>query len=277
MIEAVKSIWILLTFTWSSISFATHPYYAGIKPTSGEFRAQLNSILNSVHIPHNGKPDEIASRCPANTPDCYQRLMFDYKEARRFLFGDLDLLQTNNGYAIKSVYCNEIYNESQFPPNGKPGPGKIPSVEMLNAEHTWPQSKFTTKYPREMQKTDVHILFATDKISNVQRSNLEFADVDVVEYDTCKASRKGSAMRNRNTYFEPPDYHKGNVARAIFYFAVRYKMKVDPIQEKNLRDWHQLDPVDNAERARHERIFEFQKDRNPFIDNPEWVNEIQDF
>lgn len=267
----------MLIITWSSVSFATHPYYAGIKPNDGDFRAKLHTILNSAHIPQNGKPDEITTNCPTDNTECFKRSIHTYTEARRFLFGDLDLIHTPTGYAIKSVYCNEIYDDSQFPENGKPGPDKIPSVEMLNAEHTWPQSKFTPKFPTNMQKTDVHILFATDKISNVQRSNLEFADVDVVEYDTCKASRKGSAMRKKSTFFEPPAYHKGNVARAIFYFAVRYKMKVDPIQEANLRKWHEQDPVDDAERTRHERIFQYQHDRNPFIDEPEWVSTIQDF
>lgn len=267
----------MLLITWSAVSYANIPYYAGIKPTDGEFRARLHTILNSAHIPQNGKPDEIVSDCPADNTNCFEREIHDYREARRFLFGELDLLHTPKGYAIKSVYCNEIYDENQFPENGKPGPGKIPSIEMINAEHTWPQSKFTNKFPTLMQKTDVHILFATDKISNVQRSNLEFANVDIIEYDTCKASRKGSTNHKRAVYFEPPDYHKGNVARALFYFAVRYKMKISEIEEENLRKWHELDPVDDAERTRNERIFEYQHDRNPFIDNPEWVKMIKDF
>lgn len=273
----MKSIWILLTFTWSSVSFATHPYYAGIKPTDTDFRAKLHTILNSSHVPQHGKPDAIVKACPDDNSQCFHREIHTYREARQFLFGDLDLLSTPKGYALKSVYCDQILDETQFPENGKPGPGKIPANEMMNAEHTWPQSKFTTQFPTNMQKTDVHILFATDKISNVQRSNLEFANVEIIEYDTCKASRKGTTSKKRDIYFEPPDYHKGNVARAIFYFAVRYKMKIDPTEENNLRKWHELDPVDDAERARHERIFEYQHDRNPFIDEPEWVSEIQDF
>ena len=36
-------------------------------------------------------------------------------------------------------------------------------------------------------------------------------------------------------HFEPPAEHKGNVARAIFYFSVRYKMKVTPTQEAFLK------------------------------------------
>lgn len=44
--------------------------------------------------------------------------------------------------------------------------------------------------------------------------------------------------------------------------------------------WHEVDPVDEAERARHEKIFEWQGNRNPFIDFPEraaaiWGDECQ--
>lgn len=39
--------------------------------------------------------------------------------------------------------------------------------------------------------------------------------------------------------------------------------------------WHQQDPVDDAERLRNDLIFElYQKNRNPFVDNPECVQEI---
>ena len=41
-----------------------------------------------------------------------------------------------------------------------------------------------------------------------------------------------------------------------------------------LLKWHTLDPVDKAEKLRNERVYEIQKNRNPFIDNPEWVGYI---
>lgn len=38
-----------------------------------------------------------------------------------------------------------------------------------------------------------------------------------------------------------------------------------------LVEWSQLDPVDNFEMRRNHRIQEWQGNRNPFIDNPNWV------
>jgi endonuclease I len=38
-----------------------------------------------------------------------------------------------------------------------------------------------------------------------------------------------------------------------------------------LLQWHQQDPPNGAERIRNEAIQEFQGNRNPFIDHPEWA------
>ncbi len=38
-----------------------------------------------------------------------------------------------------------------------------------------------------------------------------------------------------------------------------------------LLQWHAQEPVDDVERNRNDVVFSFQENRNPFIDNPEWV------
>jgi hypothetical protein len=39
--------------------------------------------------------------------------------------------------------------------------------------------------------------------------------------------------------------------------------------------WHEIDPVDNAERSRNDKVFTlYQHNRNPFVDRPEWAREI---
>lgn len=97
-----------------------------------------------------------------------------------------------------------------------------------------------------------------------------------------------------NDSFEPRNAVKGDVARMLFYMDVRYEGGDDsgtpdlslpntvptgssaPQMGKlcTLVAWHRADPVDAQERRRHERIFELQKNRNPFIDNPQWVESI---
>lgn len=78
----------------------------------------------------------------------------------------------------------------------------------------------------------------------------------------------------------------------IFYMDVRYEgdsgeldLEVNnrvsngsaPYHGKlsTLIEWHNLDPVDDLERQRNDIIYnDYQHNRNPFIDHPEWVEEI---
>ena len=41
-----------------------------------------------------------------------------------------------------------------------------------------------------------------------------------------------------------------------------------------LFDWHAQDPVDTFETNRNNSIYEYQGNRNPFIDHPEWVDSL---
>ena len=102
-------------------------------------------------------------------------------------------------------------------------------------------------------------------------NDLDFADVN------------GPRTKN-GTFYEPPLSAKGDVARSIFYMAVRYGFTVDNLggQGKasrhgkldDLLKWNELDPVDPYEVRRNNVIYGFQNNRNPFIDHPELVKYI---
>jgi endonuclease I len=77
--------------------------------------------------------------------------------------------------------------------------------------------------------------------------------------------------------FEPPTVHKGRVARALFYFSVRYDIPLDPEEEAYLKKWNAEQPVDQEEITRNEEIYKAQGNRNPFIDYPELASLIADF
>lgn len=68
--------------------------------------------------------------------------------------------------------------------------------------------------------------------------------------------------------FEPRNEHKGNVARTLFYFAVRYDRPLRPWQEKALRGWNALDPPDADEVARTNNIELVDGTRNPLSTTP---------
>ncbi len=110
------------------------------------------------------------------------------------------------------------------------------------------------------------------------------------------------------TVFEPQDSDKGDIARACFYMVACYNnlsgeggitrynpnlTLVDYATDSgaaesssdthpvamgilsDLLEWHRLDPVDEYEIHRNNLIYEnYQHNRNPFIDFPEWVDLI---
>lgn len=258
------------------------PYYpkdfykavdTGLRGT--ELKSTLNEILSSWHKTQAGESDQILKSCSHG--DCYRHESLGYRRARQILFGELHLERTGDEYFISDVYCERRLSRKDFR-SQPPGPGQIPDPNLLNAEHTWPQSRFAQNYPEELQKSDLHILYPALSTANSTRSNIEFAEVVTPIASPCSKSQRGySEDGSRQQYFEVPEAHKGNVARAIFYFATRYRLRVAPHEETSLRAWHQADPVDEKEQARNRAIFEKQKVRNPFIDHPELVELISDF
>ncbi|MFD1045384.1 endonuclease I family protein, partial [Kibdelosporangium lantanae] len=101
-----------------------------------------------------------------------------------------------------------------------------------------------------------------------------------------------SGCRTDADSFEPRDAVKGDVARMIFYMAVRYEggdgfpdlemnNSVDNGTKPNigrqsvLLQWNAQDPPDAFEKHRNQVIFDtYQHNRNPFIDHPEWAAAI---
>ncbi|MCK6163447.1 endonuclease [Bacillus pumilus] len=158
------------------------------------------------------------------------------------------------------------------------------NVGQWNREHVWAKShgNFGTS---QGPGTDLHHLRATDVQTNSTRGNLDF-DLGGNEYKGAPGNFYDSDS------FEPHSRVKGDVARMLFYMAVRYEGD-DRFPDLELNDkvnngsaplhgkmsvllkWHKQDPVDQIERNRNEIIYEtYQNNRNPFIDHPEWAGAI---
>lgn len=251
------------------IPYYGEKFYKNQDLKGDELIQHLNRILSGTHQQVTGKPDEIVSDCSKGTR-CYTHQSVGYNRAKSKLLSDYYLVQSGNSYVIKDVYCEKEYVV--------PGPNAIPDSTELNIEHTWPQSKFTGHYSQEMQKADMHHLFPSDSQLNSIRGNYPFGEVSKDEKKLdCPASRYGIAKNGNRIVFEPPVQHRGNVARALFYFSVRYQINIDDKQEEYLREWHRQDPADDSEKERNNEIFKLQNNRNPFIDMPDLVERIQNF
>lgn len=289
LVKLIKSVIIFSLLSFVCIAQAgpssqVIPYYgeefyrdlqAGI--SNQDLQQRLKTILRSYHTAQKGQNDLVARECQRGQGKCYIHTAVDYTAARVFLLGNLYLVKNETGYAVRDVYCAKERTRSDFRKT-PPAPGVIPDNKVINVEHTWPQSRFTTKYPDEVQKSDLHHLFPTDSQINAIRGNNLFGEVTKDLMDLrCRASRFGLGTAGSDEVFEPPQDHKGNVARALFYFSTRYDLPIDPREETVLRKWNQEDPVDDEEIRRNHEIFKVQGNRNPFVDFSELAEKIADF
>ncbi|MCB0421524.1 MAG: endonuclease [Bdellovibrionales bacterium] len=237
----------------------------------------LNEVLKSDHYAKDNDYDQIGNCPEVESGRCYHHFVYNYTDARKILFGQLHLTQVGNSYAIKGVYCNTFFGDESFGRGNGPSPGRIPSHQVVNAEHTWPQSHFTKRYPALTQKTDLHHLFPSSSRMNSTRGNRDFGIVEKMTAETCPAFKVGLPSGIPAVHAEPPDSHKGNVARAMMYFSIRNETPINTYQEAVFRLWNKMDPVDAEEWNRAEAIFTVQGVRNPFIDFPNLADYIADF
>ncbi|HZX05851.1 endonuclease [Kribbella sp.] len=157
-------------------------------------------------------------------------------------------------------------------------------VDDWNREHVWAKSHGdfgTATGPG----TDIHHLRPEDVSVNSARGNLDFDNggTAVAQCTGCTADADS---------FAPRPAVRGDVARMIFYMAVRYEGD-DGFANLELNDkvgngtapyigklsvlkaWAAADPPDAFEKNRNEVIYtQFQHNRNPFIDHPEWISSI---
>jgi len=152
-----------------------------------------------------------------------------------------------------------------------------------NREHVWAKSHgdFGTSIG---PGTDIHHLRPTDASVNSSRGNIDFDNGGSLHNECTECRYDGDS-------WEPPSRVKGDIARMLFYMAVRYEGNGEldlelsdtvntspaPLHGKltTLLEWHKQDPVDEFEKRRNETIYQnWQKNRNPFIDHPEWAELI---
>ena len=158
------------------------------------------------------------------------------------------------------------------------------NVGTWNREHTFPRSRGgfdsieedevgdgidifwnTTADSLRHGNSDAHALRAVDGPENSSRGNQFYG-----EYNGPSGTLGG---------------FKGDAARSVFYMAVRYNGLeiVNGFPEgltgqfgdlATLLDWHRNDPPDDFEMNRNNVVYQWQFNRNPFIDQPDLVEYI---
>lgn len=190
-----------------------------------------------------------------------------------------DALKDTDQDPNNSANVIEIYSGRSIAKSDNGG-----GVDQWNREHVWAKSHGdfgTANGPG----TDVHHLRPEDVTVNSDRGNLDF------DNGGSAVNQCSDCWRDADS-FEPRDAVKGDVARMILYMAVRYEggdgwPNLEPNESVGngtapyigrlsvLKAWSAGDPPDAFEKRRNDRIHaQWQGNRNPFIDHPEWVGSI---
>ena len=165
-----------------------------------------------------------------------------------------------------------------------------------NREHTFCDSWLGNASP---QRSDAHHLIPTDGYVNNRRSSFPHGKVGSASWTSSNGSKLGSSDASTGysgTVFEPIDEFKGDFARMYFYVATRYESKIGGWANNGsageilagnsypaykawfynlMLKWNAQDPVSQKEIDRNNAIYtNFQHNRNPFIDHPEFAEYI---
>ncbi|HPY96497.1 MAG TPA: endonuclease [Candidatus Cloacimonadota bacterium] len=182
-----------------------------------------------------------------------------YNGARQEMFGTIDNV---DGW-VECVYTGQMVQTNGIPDV---------NTQHMNTEHTWPQSYGASGDA----KSDLYHLYPANETANSIRGNLPFGNVVSGQNWSVGGSKRGY-NESGTLVFEPRDVHKGDVARAMIYFAIRYNNPQAPFfnnQENTLRQWSLDDPVSTKEAQRNDAIAARQHKRNAFIDHPEFIDRI---
>lgn len=192
----------------------------------------------------------------------------DYETARAIFWRQL---YPNGG---KTLYCGQ-----EFDGGYRKG---------INVEHIFPMSWVTNglncgkrKQCRKNSKqfnlieADLHNLYPSRTDVNQDRSSFKFGQVKG------EARAYGSncdfEVNSRGRVVEPAPAIRGEIARAMFYMAHRYQqhgLTIFASSGRVLQKWHNADPPSNQERARNDQIESLQGNRNPFVDDPDSLNQL---
>ncbi len=189
-----------------------------------------------------------------------------YKSARDLMYGTID---------NKNNRLTGVYTGYQITLDPRKSPRQDAYNKKINAEHVWPQSRGASG----SAKSDLHNLFPTRLDVNSARGNVPFGEIPdtqtrrwyrkTQELNTIPTQFIDEYSETKSGQFEPREDHKGNTARAMFYFYTIYsdraKSNFFEQQRDTLCQWHLADPADAAEIARSHAIARAQGNENPFV------------
>ncbi|WP_178983717.1 endonuclease [Winogradskyella helgolandensis] len=158
------------------------------------------------------------------------------------------------------------------------------STGKWNREHTFPRSRGGFDSIEEDEIADGVDIYWTTKADSLRHGNSDAHALRAVDGPE-NSSRNNQFYGEYNGPTGTAGKFKGDVARGVFYMAVRYNGLeiVNGFPEGNvgefgdlatLLEWHRNDPPDDFEMNRNNVIYNWQFNRNPFIDQPDMIEYI---
>lgn len=214
-------------------------YYNGINSQDLDFVTSLSNLV----FPHQ---------------------QLDYWDYPDFLINEFEVRDTTENRKVVTGY----YSAYEYLFQG------LFQWDVLSREHVFAHSWFATYQAfDEMEYTDYHNLFPTHNDSaNVLRLNHPFGEVVNVHHTFMEGQ---IGWDDNGTYvYEPRDFAKGRVARAVFYMLTCYNNQIggswqlpSSQDQQLLKDWHFNYLPDGREMARNDYIHAIQGNRNSYIDS----------
>ncbi|UOE40154.1 endonuclease [Chryseobacterium suipulveris] len=164
-----------------------------------------------------------------------------------------------------------------------------------NREHSLPKSYFGGQVAP--MANDAHFVIPSDYFVNSNRGNYPYGEIASASWTSTNGTKIGPSTfpGYAGTVFEPINEFKGDIARMQLYFITRYEDKLasfaqyqtsssplDGTTDRGFKQWYinlllkwaAQDPVSQREIDRNNAVYARQKNRNPFIDHPEWISMI---
>ena len=254
--------------------------------TTASYGTPLGPTYDQVESTQpDGYYDSIDTLADDALVQALQDIIADPSIVRAQTYSDIiDILKEADQSPLNSNQVWLVYTEQQRPKLDFQTSGGS-NEGLWNREHTYPRSRggfndieydqvadgidiFTTTKADSLRhaNSDAHALRAADGPENSSRSNQDYG-----EYS--------GPTGNQGSFY-------GDVARSIFFLTIRYNgldvvsgnpanTTVGALGDLDiLLDWHRNDPPDDYEMNRNNVIYNWQFNRNPFIDMPDLVEYI---
>jgi endonuclease I len=277
--ETTQTITVEVIAGLNTAMYVPSGYYDGIEDLTGD---TLKDRLNDIITGHTEYP------YTSTSTDVWDML----RDADEDPNNADNVILFYSGYSWPKE-CQDT-NKDLLPDYCFEGNDRDASYTEWNREHIWSKSRGDFGDDGLTAHNDAHHLVPAERVMNSIKNNRLFEDCH--DGDDTNVEDRGYGNYTCNDWeFEPRDEVKGDVARMLFYMAVRYEGEDGDYVDLELANdadaskdsflplygdlddllrWHLEDPVSEWEIERNETIYQYQGNRNPFIDYPELVELI---